>query len=183
MMTAARKKSLVRLDELDEEMEALLTDLERYDEEALNRVPEEGGWTALQTLHHLMLAENYAVAYLEKKILHGGEFAKSDLMEWVRMALLDSYLVVYPRKVKAPSALTGENLPKKSTLEKVRRQWSADRIKLRRFLSEADENLFDRQIFKHPFAGRFNFSRMVRFLRGHLRHHRKQALSAAGGGW
>ncbi len=46
----------------------LFESLAQVSEETLNRKPANGGWSAIQTMHHLLLTEELSLAYVRKKL-------------------------------------------------------------------------------------------------------------------
>ena len=55
-------------------VEALLQEFAKIPEETLNRRPANGGWSAMQTAWHLLLAEELSYQYVQKKLGFGGSF-------------------------------------------------------------------------------------------------------------
>lgn len=160
-----------------EQVAAVLTELENHPEPLLNRKPADGGWTALQTAHHVLLAEERSLQYLHKKLSAPAEFKRVGWNENWRAFLLWASLSL-PIKFKAPEPTNPENLPEQSSLDEVRRRWHTVRADWTRFFEELPEELSDKAVYRHPRAGRIGWMQTLNFFETHLRRHHKQMLRA-----
>jgi uncharacterized damage-inducible protein DinB len=176
-MATTKEDVLRQLDALNAELHTLLSTLEQYDEAQLNATPAAGSWSALQTMHHVMLAEKYALQYCQKKLSFDPDLSKAGLSTRLRSFLVSHYDRI-PIKAKAPKAVSSTALPAQSTLASVRTTWQAQRAQLAEFLAQQPLSRFQEEVFKHPFAGRLDFRGMLNFFQGHFRRHRQQALRA-----
>lgn len=165
-------------EQLESSLEAFGNLLRKYSHEQLNKPPKEGGWTALQCLHHLMLAEAASQAYVAKKIQAGrDQIPKSGLREWFNSKKL-TFFMLLPIKIKAPSYIDTEQLPGQSELEPTLQAWMAQRANLKAYLNSLDDAAFELEIFKHPIAGKLKISSMLAFFHDHFQRHKAQALRA-----
>jgi hypothetical protein len=128
-------------------------------------------------LNHLLLSEKYSLQYCEKKLSFDPSLPKAGLAAAVRALFVKAYLLL-PLKVKAPALISTSALPKEDDLANIKTQYQAQRQLLRTFLEQLEEGYLDREVYKHPFAGRLSFSGMFSFLTAHFRHHRKQIYRA-----
>lgn len=169
-MKASVKK---KLDQLDLDLRELLRDLDGYSEKTLNRQPKKGAWSVFQIMHHLLLSERYSKQYLERKLSHQPKLKQAGIMAKLRSLLVNSYLKS-PLKRKAPAAISGDQLPLKSTFWEVAKAWRTDREQLREYLNELPKDHFSKELYKHPFAGRMSLDGMLSFFQNHYARHKKQ---------
>lgn len=161
-------------------VENLLAALETVPAEALNRRPADGGWSAMQTAWHLLLAEELALAYVRKKLSYGGEFKTVGPGEYWRMWLLKMALVL-PIKFRAPKQTSDEFLPALSDWQALAARWRAARVAWTDFFESMPANLENKAVFKHPRAGKIGWTQMLDFLEDHLNRHQKQINKALAG--
>lgn len=162
-----------RLKQMDRDLQQLLGYLSAYDNETLNRRPADGGWSALQVMHHLMLAEEGSLRYVKKKLSFNPSLRKAGLASAFRQFMLRFYLGL-PFRFKAPKNVGDEVLPAQSDFGETARRWQDIRIDLRDYLSGLPEALFHQEVYRHPFAGRMSLEGMARFFDSHFERHRKQ---------
>jgi hypothetical protein len=142
----------------------------QYDEATLNKPPADGGWSALQTMEHLILAEERSLQYLQKKTSSGdADFESVGLKTWYRGTLLGLYMR-YGGKIAAPAAVGTENLSRQSTLADMQTRWSQNKENWSQFVEKMPESWASRAIYKHPRAGRLSWAGMLDFF--HLHHQR-----------
>lgn len=168
-----KASTLAYLDQLDQDLAALFEKLEIYDASHLNKRPADGGWSALQVLHHLILAETASLGYVKKKLSFNPVLDKAGLRAAWRLFVVDFYFRL-PIKFKAPEGVDSNALPEKSDMAPTKGQWQAQRQQLRQFLSHLSEEHFDRELYKHPFAGKMTLLQMLRFFRMHIKRHESQ---------
>ena len=157
--------------------EDLFRELEPLNEALLNQKPENGGWSAIQTLHHLILVEENSLAYLHKKLSFNPKFEKPGLSASIRLFLLRIALFS-PIKFKAPKSTAPEIIPETENLSKTKARWQEIRWKWVDFLENIPPELLDKAVYKHPRAGRLSWLQTITFLRLHLDRHRGQILRA-----
>lgn len=158
-------------------VDLLLKELESLDEGVLNRMPSNGGWSAIQTLHHLILVEESSLAYVRKKLSFNPTFEKAGIDAWWRSLLL--WLSMYfPVKFKAPAVTGDENLPAYATLAETESRWQKSRQNWQIFFEEMPSTLQDKAVYKHPRAGRLSWIQMLNFFANHLERHTRQIRKA-----
>lgn len=163
-------------DALDKELETLINQLRPFSHAQLNQLADNGGWSAMQCVHHIMLAERGSLQYVQKKLSFNPELNDcSPLKDWSRKFLFRNVMNI-PVKIKAPKNLSGEFLPANSDLEATMDEWLALRKDLRHFLSDLDKDYFRKELMKHPLVGKITLTAMLVFFRAHLRRHQRQAL-------
>ena len=162
-----------RFDRIDQKLDNLLEVLSEYSHEQLNKPPANGGWTAIQVMHHLLIAENYSYLYLKKKLSFNPELKRAGLAAGYRRFLLKAYLMT-PFKFKAPKAVSEDALPAVSKLEEVGQQWKSNRHALRAFMETFPEEHYTKELYKHPLAGRMTLDGMLDFFEFHFDRHEKQ---------
>lgn len=168
------KASLLRQNSAyQKEVEQLLEELSASNDAILNMAALDGGWSAIQTVHHLILSEELSLQYVQKKLSFNPKLEKADFQTRLRAAALWFYLNL-PIKFKAPATVNEEKLPGFTTFAQTRERWLAIRQKWTAFLEQLPEDLLDKAVYKHPFAGRLSWAGMLRFFRHHFQRHRKQ---------
>ncbi len=162
-----------KLNALDQRISDLLFSLKPIPQEKLNIQPKENAWSVLQIVHHLILAEEGSLKYLKKKLSFNPKLNKVSLSSKLRLKLLTTWAYT-PVKFKAPDAIGGEALPTQSTLEEVSNKWKIVRADMRAFLSKLPDDILDKEVYKHPFAGKLSLEGMLTFFEAHLDRHEKQ---------
>lgn len=162
-----------RLDALDAALDALVDELSGHSIEALQQPPAPGQWSALQVMQHLMRSEELSMQYLRKKLSYQPELQKAGMAAALRSRLLRFYLRL-PFKFKAPAPVDASTFKTDVSLDELARRWRANRRELRAFLDGLPADLYDKEVYKHPFAGRLTLMGMVDFFDGHFRRHREQ---------
>ena len=162
-----------QLDLLDKELDELFTKLKNFDNSALNQKPADGGWSVIQVLHHLILAEGGSARYIKKKLSFNPKLGKAGFMAAWRLLVVNVSFML-PIKYKAPKGVGDESLPGSAELETTRATWQAQREELRQLLSELPDTYFDKELYKHPLAGKMSLNQMLKFFRVHIRRHQPQ---------
>lgn len=158
---------------------AFFNELAPVNDEALNRIPADGGWSAMQVLHHLILVEQNALAYVRKKLSYQPVLEKSGLLTALRMALLRVALIS-PIKFKAPRSAAAERIPEAANFADTRALWDKARADWTAFLEQMPDELNEKAVFKHPRAGRLSWVQTLEFLAGHFARHQRQVRRALG---
>jgi len=173
-MNAKLQKNLRHL---DEDLSKLLEELKNYSESDLNRAPKPGAWSALQVMHHLMLAESTSQQYVEKKLSFNPPLKNKGLFNIIRFRIL-SLFMRSPLKRKAPEGLGTSTLPAQSSFWETAKKWKAQRESLAQYLDGLPAEYISKEIYKHPAAGRLTLPQMLLFFHDHFRRHRKQIRKA-----
>lgn len=172
------KNELLRRNErYNQLINKLFAEVESLGDDILNRKPANGGWSALQTIHHLILTEELSLAYLKKKLGFNPELEPAGFGERWRGFLLWFSLSV-PIKFKAPKNVGDDNLPDRSTRAEARARWQKIRADWTDFLSQMPDNLLNKAIYKHPRVGRLGWPQTMAFLEVHFKRHLKQIRRA-----
>ena len=156
----------------------LLDRFGNYAEADLNKRPSDGGWSAMQTIHHLILAEELSFLYVKKKTIDPeAEFEGSNLKTWYKGLALKYYLL-YGGRFEAPKAVSTEFLPEYSTITSAKAKWVQVNDDWTHFIEEMPDQWANKAIYKHPRAGRLSWDGMLGFFRAHLKRHTKQMKRA-----
>jgi hypothetical protein len=164
---------LARLDRLNTALDQFLQQLQQHDQAVLDRRPASGRWSAMDVLHHLHLAEGYAHKYIAKKLSFDPDIPAANLSSRLRTSLMKAFFAS-PTRRKAPQAVDTPSFPQGVSIEELREDWMAQRQQLYDYLQELDEKWIDKQVYKHPFAGRLTLDGMLTFFESHLARHKKQ---------
>lgn len=167
------KKVENQLYQIDDDLGQLLKKLKNHSNEELNRVPAPGQWSALQIMQHLMLAEELSVKYVRKKLSFKPALKRTGFGAAWSSFLLKIYLSL-PFKFNAPGRVGDEQLPAVSEFAEVSQKWLSQRKELGTYLESLPDDLFAKEIYKHPFGGRLSLSGMITFFKSHFDRHEKQ---------
>jgi hypothetical protein len=162
-----------QLQQLDVELIELLKTLKDYSERTLNKKPAENKWSVLQVMNHLILVEGYGKAYAEKKMSFNPELKKAGLGGTWRKFLMNAF-VKYPFKINAPEPVSGNNLPEESGFWETAKKWKQQREELRAFFEKIPAEHFNKELFKHGFAGKMSLYGLMDFNVAHFKRHRRQ---------
>ncbi len=162
-----------QLDQVDDQLHALVKRLSRHSEEDLNRKPSDTEWSIMQVMKHLQLAEFYTMEYMKKK-LSDGNVPKKNSVKGKIMTSMYGLAYNFPMKIKAPDAISGEALPLKSSFWDLTKQWKQQRVELRSFLLNLSEAQLKGEIYKHPIFGRSDANGLLKFYQLHTKRHEKQ---------
>ncbi len=158
-------------------VERLLGEASGYPDAALNTSPRNGGWSAIQTMQHLILSEELSLAYVRKKLSFQPALQPAGLDTRWRAVSLWFYLNL-PIKFRAPKIVGDENLPGFASLAETRERWSRIREAWTRFLQEMPDDLAEKAVYRHPLVGRLSWSGTLLFFHYHLDRHHKQIKRA-----
>ncbi len=175
-MERQRKEFLSSLDQLDLQLERLFRDMDKYPQEKLSAKPAQDVWSPMEVLYHIYLSERGTLAYVEKKLSFDPKLRKRGLAAWFRSTLLNFY-VRSTFKFKAPATVRGENLPSDLTYGELKERFIELRANWKEFLEKVDSKWFDREVFRHPIAGRISLGQTMAFLQSHFERHRKQIMA------
>ncbi|MEL6865534.1 MAG: DinB family protein [Bacteroidota bacterium] len=159
--------------QLDQSLTEMLEKLKDFSDDQLNRPPKKGGWSAIQVMHHLLLAERLSLAYVLKKLSFQPELKRAGLEAMMRSQLLNLYLGL-PFKFEAPPHIGTPALPERASFWETAKSWKQERQKLQQFLKDLPSDLDNKALYKHPFAGRISLGNMLSFFQAHFYRHRKQ---------
>jgi uncharacterized damage-inducible protein DinB len=154
-------------------VEDLFREIAPFGDERLNQKPANGGWSAMQVLHHLILVEENSLRYVRKKLSFEPNFKKTGLAAHLRMKLL-LFTLRLPIKFRAPASASSEKIPEKADFDETVERWRKVRAEWTDFFEKMPENLADKATYRHPRAGRISFEQMTQFFSGHFKRHRDQ---------
>ncbi len=160
------------------QVEALLAELENVPAERLARKPADGGWSAIQTLQHLVLVEKASLAYVRKKLSFNPKLEKGGIRAWLGCWKL---WAIWTLKIpmNAPDVVgAAEKLPNDASLADVRQNWQQSHADWQVFFETMPDELADKAVYKHPYAGRLGWGQMLDFLWMHLNRHKNQIWRA-----
>ncbi|MHA6247660.1 DinB family protein [Pontibacter sp. CAU 1760] len=146
----------------------LLDELESLETELLKTAPEEGKWSIMQHLGHLVLVDKYTLGYVQRKLEQPEKLRDVQISGIFKSALLKLALLS-GRKYKAPSVVA--TMPDYDSLVGLRQQWDDLRFTMEDVLSAIPEDLLHKALFKHPRTGYMNISQTLKFLQAHFDHH------------
>lgn len=167
-----------RFDRLEERKSRLFERLQGVPDEVLNRPAPDGGWSIIQVLAHLSLAEDLSVRYIREKMK--GTAPRAGLGSALRSAVL-SLALRSPLKFRAPAM--SADVPERAALADVAASWDRIRLEMETVLDELPAEMLGRAAFRHPRAGRISLDQALRFMEDHFDHHLRQVehrLAAVG---
>jgi hypothetical protein len=145
--------------------------LDEHGRARLNRPRADGGWSALQVLHHVITAEEGTRRYISKKMLAGSDLPRADVTSRLRLLALQAAMAS-PFRFKAP-AVTAV-VPPEIDPEQLCTRWEGVRTDWRTLLEGFPEELLDRMVFRHVLVGLMGLVDTLAFLQSHLDHHGRQ---------
>ena len=169
----SKSSILTRNERYNRQVDQLLGELGAYSDEQLNKNPAPGAWSAIQTMHHLILSEEFSMAYVKKKLSFNPVLESVGPGTLARSFLLWAYLST-PIKFQAPKNVGSENLPEHVSLRDTAARWQAARAAWTEFLTQMPEEMSGKAIYKHPRAGRLGWMQTLSFFETHFGRHRKQ---------
>ncbi len=164
-----KQKILKKLDTLIAETSETLESVKDLSEKDLHN--NAYGWSIIQVFSHLNTAEFSSLLYMKKKMKAGSKMPAYNFSNRIRyfftQGLLKSSL-----RWKAPKLVAN---PKADySLDEIKQDWSNTREQIRKYIDEYPEELINKAVYKHPFAGRLDLNRAIDSFIYHQRHHRHQ---------
>jgi hypothetical protein len=160
-----------RFERLEEGRRAVLGRLEGHDAARLNRPRDDGGWSVLQILHHVIVAEAGTRRYVSKKMLAGAGLPRSGLASRLRLVILQ-IANASPLRFRAPAG-TGD-VPSHIDPAELVSRWAETRSEWKQLLQGFPEELLDRMAFRHALVGLMGLPDTLSVLQSHLAHHARQ---------
>jgi hypothetical protein len=161
-----------KFEKIEKNRLVLMQELSKFSDEQLNQKPTDGGWSPIQVLHHLIQAEHGSLRYIQKKLSFNPNLEKSGVLNDIRF-LIFKITFSFPFKIKAPAAIA-DNLPDYANFESTSKMWAESRQNFKKWLDNADDSVWNLQIFKHPFIGRISIFHTLGFFEEHAKRHTKQ---------
>ena len=157
--------------ELQTKKQRFLAQLDQLSDEQL-RIPEaDGKWSLLHVVDHLYIVEKSVLGYCKKKTLNHDACAPANFKTRFRTMMLQAVLKA-PVCVKMPKNVQGPS--NEISFEETCDSWDQVQNEWEKFLNDFPEVLYDREVFKHPLAGRLTLAGSMEFLVNHFAHHERQ---------
>ncbi len=160
-------------DRLQKSMVELLEEIKDQPDSVLNERPENGGWSVLQVIYHLVLVEEASLAYVKKKLSFGEEIPEAGIKQTMRAKYLNSFIRM-PLKVKAPERVDESQMPKDIRFWEALKKWKDNRAELEEFLDQMPDKFLKTELYKHGLVGKLTPKNMLIFFELHFKRHRKQ---------
>lgn len=158
-----------KLAQLESETKTLFDSIDQLSEKQLH--DQSYGWSIIQVLAHLNVAEMGTIIYMTKKMQAGDKMPNYGFGNKLRMGL-SKRLLKSSLRWKAPKAVAN---PKGDySIEEMKSRWEASREKTITFVKEYPEKYLNKAVFKHPMAGRINLVGALDSMTYHQRHHLHQ---------
>jgi len=165
-----KSKVNLQFEKLEETRQQLLHQLVLFDDSVLHYRGEKKKWSVVQIMFHLNSSECNSVKYITKKSQGGTSVPKSTFISSFKSFLLTTALQYLKWKRPAVLPEPPENLDSKEVIK----SWNETRLQLKQLLEKLPEDMLNREIFRHPAAGRMNMSHALTFMQDHFDHHLKQ---------
>ncbi len=169
-----RKNLLSQLEIMNQELDQLIETISKHGDAAINHHPKENKWSTQQIMNHLILSEKLSIKYCRKKLSFDPQLKKAGWNSAIKDRIVTSYYLFPIFRLKAPKGIDTPVLPKEDSVDSLEKNWRNVREDMRSFIETVDEKYLDKEVYKHPFAGRLTLKGMMSFFLAHFRHHRKQ---------
>lgn len=169
-------KILLHLDRLDASQNNLFELLLQEDPSYLDQKLSPERWSVYEVMQHLMLSEGNSLKYLRKKTLGLKDLKPAGFRTAFRVWLLE-LIMRSPIKFKAPKGAGVEVFVPVESFAALSGQWQKQREELRQFLSELPQEIFDKEVYRHPRSGMLNIEGMLRFFQVHFDRHNRQIIN------
>ncbi len=161
-----KKEIEKRLSLLAKETDDIFVGLEHLD--GLSLTKNGKGWSIVQVLSHLNMAETLSLSYMKKKMKAGEKMKKVNVVNKARLWVTCSFLMT-GLKWKAPSYIAH---PKGDySLGEIRSEWESTRSKINEYVHNYPDEWLNRAVYKHPMAGRLSLIQAIDSFIYHQRHH------------
>jgi len=160
-----------RFERLESARTRVLAHLEGREHAVLNQPRPDGGWSALQVLHHVITAEAGTLSYVSKKMLAGTSLPRAGLVSRLRLLALQLGNAS-PLRFRAPGVTA--DVPAEIDPDQLRARWDEVRAQWKQLLDGFPDELLDRMVFRHAMVGLMGLPDTLSFLRSHLGRHAQQ---------
>ncbi len=135
----------------------------------LNASPAPGKWSALEIIRHLYLSEKLTLDYLKKKWSYSPRLKTAGIFTWLRFQALIIGMRQPTIKLNAPAAArVSKEIFNPGILMA---DWMTMRKELFEFIHALPEDVFDKEFYKHPVAGKMKLDHMLKFFYHHTARH------------
>jgi hypothetical protein len=110
---------------------------------------------------------------MQKKIQGIKDTTDSGLLEELKISLLILSQRLPGLKFKAPKVVI-DQMAELQDLQSITTAWDNVRRELKMLLNNIPDELINRKIYRHAFAGYLNVKHCMLFFREHIIHHRMQ---------
>ncbi|MBS1658374.1 MAG: DinB family protein [Bacteroidetes bacterium] len=166
----SKSSVLQQFEKLELSKRQILSQISSLDPSVLHYRPAYKKWSIVQILFHLNSSESISLKYMQKKSQGGTSVPKSTPVNALRSFILTAALRTL--KWKRPAVLPEP--PDQPDLNEVLQSWNETRRQLKQLLQNLPDDMMNRNIFRHPAAGRMNISHALTFMQEHTDHHLKQ---------
>ena len=156
-------------DELNKNRQIFLDTTRDWTQEQLQFKPSEEAWNALQVMEHVMTSEFGTLKYMKKKTKAPSTEIPVATEENKHASGQLNNALKSDKKWVAPDVLPDPTGQK--SREELVQFWNVLSQKLDSFVTDLPIEYHDKQVFKHPFAGRLNLEQTLSFLSNHYTHH------------
>lgn len=146
--------------------------IESLPAEIRNRPPNAEDWNPAQVMEHVISSERGTLGYMIKKTSSGWENIPIATDDNAQESDKLHEALVSDKKWAAPSVMP-EPQGQRALADQIL-FWDGVRDKYAEFLHRLDPNFYERQVFRHPYAGRLNLWQTLDFLTNHIVHHKHQ---------
>ena len=166
-----KKDLLKEFSVMENERKLLLSELEKYPIDTLEKKPNAKEWSVTEVIMHLVVAESASLAYMRKKLEVGGH-GKASFSAGIKQRLLN-LAISLPIKYKAPKVAQLKEGETVSYVEAISK-WTDVRNAMQAAYESLDETIINNELFKHPVAGKISVLQGLRFMRQHAIRHMDQ---------
>ncbi len=151
-----------------------LKELLSYADDGLINKSVDGKWSIGQICYHLYISESGTLQYIQKRIKEGKVSKTTGFNNFFNNTLLAVALKM-PLKYKAPKSVS--EVPQSVDIKDLLHAWDEQNHSFRETIRNMPKSYADKEIFKHPVAGKFNIDQTVNFIIEHFEHHLPQIKS------
>lgn len=167
MDTSLQKK----FDRLENTRSVLLMMVKDVEERKIYHKTTPEKWSIVQTLAHMVDAEQQSVSYMNKKIRASLALPRTGIGSLLKSVFL-KVMMRLPLKYRAPKVL--RESPNEQSIHQLEMEWDKVRADLQRLLDSLPKELLNRDFFKHPFTGYMNIYHALDFMQDHFNRHMRQ---------
>ena len=160
---------LTQVDRIESKRSRLLAELDALPRSVLDARPPSGGWSVLEVVEHLVLAEESVLANMDRPELLRPR--RTSLRSRLGYAAIIGVLSS-PLRVQVPTtAMRPEGT---RSFEELRTAWEESHRALRRHVTAVEEGRISGAVFAHPVSGPLTTRQALRMMRVHMNRHTRQ---------